>query len=99
MSRIRVTRRARADLDEIWSYIATNGSAESANRFIDSLIDRLLLIVASPEMGRMREELQPGMRSFVIDPYVVYYRQIPSGVVILRVLHGARDIERLFRGE
>jgi toxin ParE1/3/4 len=99
MSRVRVANDARADLDEIWNYIATKGSIETANRFIDSLTGKFLLIARSPEIGRRRDELQPGIRSFVVEPYVVYYRQISRGAAILRVLHGARDIERLFRGE
>lgn len=31
------------------------------------------------------------------ERYLVFYRVLDDGVEVLRVLHGSRDIERLFR--
>jgi toxin ParE1/3/4 len=47
-------------------------------------------------MGRRREELLPGLRSFPIGNYVVFYREIKDGVDIIRILRGSRDIEAIF---
>jgi toxin ParE1/3/4 len=30
--------------------------------------------------------------------YLIFYRPIGGGIDVLRVLHGARDIDRIFRG-
>jgi toxin ParE1/3/4 len=47
---------------------------------------------------RCREELAPGMLSFPFDRYVIFYRQVPGTIEIVCVLHGARDIGRIFEG-
>lgn len=41
-------------------------------------------------MGRLRPELGSGVRSFVVENYVIYYRH-EDDVLIARVLHGRRD--------
>jgi toxin ParE1/3/4 len=48
-------------------------------------------------MGRRRDEdLLPGVRSFPVGRYVILYRILPSGdVVIVRVIPGERDIPNL----
>ena len=36
------------------------------------------------------------MRSFAVERYVIFYFAVPGGVQIVRVLHGARDLEVAF---
>src|SRR5215469_10198684 len=64
--RYRRTAQAEADLDHIWLYIATqSGSIEIADRFLDSIVDRFLLLAAHPYIGRRRDDdLRTGIRSF-----------------------------------
>ena len=50
-------------------------------------------------MGRVRDELEPGMRSFPFGRYVIFYMPIDEGIDVVRVLHGARDIDAIFTGE
>jgi toxin ParE1/3/4 len=50
-------------------------------------------------MGQSRDELRPGLRCFVVSPYVVFYRPIEDTIEVLRVLHGARDISSLIEPE
>jgi toxin ParE1/3/4 len=38
-----------------------------------------------------REHLAPGLRVTFHRPYAIYYRPLADAVVIIRVLHGARD--------
>lgn len=96
MNRIVVTDDATSDLDDIWSYIS-NESRDSANRLIDSIIERFATLAQFPEMGRERGEISDGMRSFPAGRYFIFYRQIEDRIEILRVLHSARDIDALFR--
>jgi plasmid stabilization system protein ParE len=43
-------------------YIARDsGSAEIADRLIDSITDRFHLLVGRPYVGRLREDLRPGL--------------------------------------
>ena len=95
----RVAPQAEVDLDNIWYYIATeSGSIDLADRWMDSLTGRFLLLTRHPHIGRSRDELGAGMRSFPVGEYIIVYCVEDSDVLILRVVHGRRDLEALFGG-
>ena len=71
MKRVRVTRDAGATLMR-FGY-ALRGITW-VNLLVDELTNRFALIGSSPEMGRTRGELKPGLRSHPVDNYVIYYR-------------------------
>jgi len=96
MAAYRLSQRARRDLVEIWSYIAED-SEEAADRFTELVVGSFKLLGQNPYLGRSRDDLRLGCRSFVVGQYVVVYRVAEPGVRILHVLHGKRDIPRLFR--
>jgi toxin ParE1/3/4 len=86
--------RALADLAEIWAYIAFD-SAVQADAFADRVDRKFQSLARRPAMGRRRPELATDLRSFAVGHYVIFYLAISQGVVIVRVLHGARDIDSL----
>jgi len=87
---------AEADLIEIWMSIAQD-SIPRADAYLGMFEEHFGLLASQPHMGRKRPELGVGIRSFPIDRYVSYYLPLPDGIDIVRVLHGARDVLRLFR--
>ena len=97
MSLPRISPRASADLTEIWSYIADD-SVPSADAFMDKLYETIQLLARQPGAGRHREDLASGIQSFPFGRYVIFYREVASAIEIVRVLHGARDIENIFGG-
>jgi toxin ParE1/3/4 len=92
------TPQADTDLDDMWWYVASkSGSLEVADRLIDAITERFFLLARHPALGRARDEdLRPGLRSFAVGQYVIVYRADEGDVVILRVLHGRRNIPALF---
>jgi toxin ParE1/3/4 len=68
-------------------------------RLIDALTTRFYLLAAFPHIGRKRDDLRPGLRGFPVGDYVVIYRVENADVLILHVLHGRRDIARIFDDE
>ena len=94
----RVASQAAADLDAIWYYVATeSGSIEIANRLIDSITDRFILLASHPYLGRARkDDFGVGCRSFPVEEYIIVYCVEDEGVLILRVADGRRDLEALF---
>ena len=62
---VRVSRRLLAEVDilEIWDFISEDSLTE-ADLWIDRLNEKLLLWATQPMMGRSREELASGLRSF-----------------------------------
>ena len=88
--RLRWTRRAERDLDEIASYIGQDSPAAAA-RVILELIDHVEAdLTKRPAIGRAGRVL--GTRELVIVglPYIVPYRVREMDVEILRMLHTSR---------
>src|ERR1700722_6818737 len=90
---------ADSDLDSIWYYIASeSGRVEIADRLIDSITERFLLLANYPNLGRRRDDdLRPGLRSFSVGEHIIIYSLRDENILILRVLRGSRNIQALFR--
>ncbi|MGD9509607.1 MAG: type II toxin-antitoxin system RelE/ParE family toxin [Geminicoccaceae bacterium] len=85
---------ARRDLVEIWSWIAASSSRARADDLPERLRDSFRLLARNPLIGRERPEIREGVRSFAVVPHVIFYEPNRSGVRVLRVIHGARHLER-----
>lgn len=96
MKQIRLAIAAQTDLIEIWSNIAEYRNNDAADKIIDHLAATYENLAKFPEMGRRRDELFPGYRSFVVAPYLIFYQIQPEEIEIIRVLHGARNLSDFF---
>jgi toxin ParE1/3/4 len=94
MSQILKRPQAETDLAEIWWYIAQN-NPQNADSFLDLIWEQCLFLAQSPYSGKKRDELLPDLRSFPIRNYVIFYLPLENGIEIVRVMHGARDIDRM----
>jgi toxin ParE1/3/4 len=92
-----VQRTSQAELDrvEIALRIARDNPA-AADRLLETVDEKCRLLARMPEMGRQRFDLAPNLRSLPVGDYVIFYRPVPDGIQVIRVLHGARDIPTLF---
>lgn len=86
---------AERDLLEIWLYIAGD-SIENADRFLDKLEQQCHSLGGQPQMGHDRGDLMPGLRSFPVGNYLIFYQAIDDGIDVIRVLHGGRYLPVLF---
>lgn len=83
---------AETDLLEAWLYIAED-SIEAADRLLDQLDSDARTLLMQPKMGRARDELAAGLRSWPTStPYLLFYFVDADGITIARVLHHARDV-------
>jgi toxin ParE1/3/4 len=95
MGSVRLSAHAARDLEQIWAYIAQD-SPVAADRFLDRIHRTCLRLADVPRIGRLRNELAKGLRSFPIGRYVIFYRVGGGGIEVARVLSGYQDIEALF---
>ena len=97
MSRLELSPLAEEDLIEIGTYIGRrSGSRETARRFLQKVMAVCERLATNPNLGELRTEFASGqLRSFSIGNYVIYYRPVEDGVLVARVLHGARDHDAL----
>jgi toxin ParE1/3/4 len=70
-----------------------------ADAFVDLIDQKFQALAGHPNPGRSRDELEEGLRSFPVGKYVIFYRAIPEGVEIVRVLHGSRDLTAILNAD
>lgn len=95
MAKVRISETAEADELEIWTTIALDNLA-AADRITDRLYAARAHLAQFPEIGQRRDDLRPGVRHWVIAPYVMLYRIEGDTVEILRVVDGRRELRVLF---
>ena len=93
MASVFFARSAQTDLLETWSFIAEE-SIEAADHVLDTIEREVQTLARQPMMGRERPELGTGIRCWpTSSSYNLYYLSEPSGVIVIRVLHHARDVQ------
>jgi len=90
-----ITELAESDISKMWLYIARD-SPEAADRFIDKLRVQCDRLASSPSLGRPRPDFAPGLCSYRVGNYFIFYFPSDAGIEVARVLHSARDLPRLF---
>ena len=61
---------------------------------------RFKVLASNPQMGSDSGHLMQGLRRIVVRPYIVYYLPVAGRtIVIMRIVHGARDIDSAFSVE
>jgi toxin ParE1/3/4 len=83
-----LSRRAEADLRDIYRYTALTFGARQAQRYLSELSSVFDMLAVYPEAGRKVAE---HTRQFIHGRHIIFYRQDQDGVVVGRVLHGARQ--------
>lgn len=95
MPRYILTRPAIADLKEIADTINEEVPARG-DSYVDEVLDKCAMRASFPFSGRLRPELSNGLRSFTHGDYVIFYHPRSYGISVVRVIHGKRDISRVF---
>ncbi len=94
MTEVHKSRAAEIDLDNNWYYIAAD-NPDAAGAFLCRRLDRCQSYAHRPSLGKSRGEPGREVRCFSVEKYVVYDKPIAEGIELIRVLHGARDIQQL----
>jgi toxin ParE1/3/4 len=92
--------KARRDVLEQMLYFEEQANEETALRYYDAVLVTCSLLAQKPLMGKAFETKGHGLQQLrrfpVRDPfgnYLNFYEPGPSGIDVVRVLHGSRDIE------
>lgn len=97
MAKVIKTPEAKEDIYEIWHYIAVeNHNPENGEKYIDALDDTLFFLAQNPGIGIAKSKYLKGLKQYVFGNYLIFYFPIESGIEVVRVIHGMRDIEQQF---
>ena len=97
-------RRARRDLVETAAYLGER-SPDITLHLLAAVEETLAAVADAPGIGIARRYGDPrlaGLRMLRVRgfrKYLLFYREAPEGIELVRVLHGARDIEAVLGEE
>ena len=92
MAQVTLKPRAIRDLKEISNYVAKNRSREQARNVLNKIAATIQANANYPLMGRSRNELFEGLRSFNVLSYIVFYFPIEDGIDVVRIIYSGRDL-------
>ena len=93
MRPIRLALAAEDDLFDIWSFIASD-NLEAADRLQTELLAACQRVADRPDLGHWRRHItDKPVRVFPVrQTYLVVYDPASDPLVIIRILHGSRDV-------
>lgn len=99
MAEVRWSLTATADLQEIEDFIARDSILHAVN-FVDRIVESAEKLQQSPQLGRVVPEFgRSDLRELLFRGYRIIYLSKDNAVIILRVVHGARDLADLIKRE
>ena len=94
--RFRIAPDVYEDLDEITRHLAEVAGPAIALKLAERLLSAVDRIEASPQLFAHDSRLGRNRRRLVEAPYLVVYEETQTEVIVLRIIHGARDLPTLF---
>lgn len=91
----RLTRRAAMDLRAIHAWSQEQWGATTAQRYLDDLYRVMRRIAERPEDGELRRHRSAPFLMVPARRHIIVFDRVPTGVIVLTVLHQRRDIEAI----
>ncbi|MGH2560925.1 MAG: type II toxin-antitoxin system RelE/ParE family toxin [Thermomicrobiales bacterium] len=95
--RLRLSPEADDDIAAIARYSAETWGSQQMAAYVDRLYATLDELVHFPGIGRVRDEIAPGLRSHPTGQHVAFYRVTDDELIVVRVVHSRRDAETALR--
>jgi toxin ParE1/3/4 len=83
----RFSRRVEVDLLSIGDYTLRAWGKAQAARYLGELEACWQTLSDNPALGRLCDEVRPGLRRLKHGQHVVFYRQERGGILVSRILH------------
>ncbi|EAT7400511.1 type II toxin-antitoxin system RelE/ParE family toxin [Salmonella enterica subsp. enterica serovar Bonariensis] len=90
---VKFTRKAREHIRGIKLYSLRRWGVNVAEAYANSLrVTMTGILDRHPSPGSDRsQDLHVGVRSFPVESHIIYYREVPTGIEVLAVLHQTQD--------
>ncbi|WP_374310370.1 type II toxin-antitoxin system RelE/ParE family toxin [Methylocella sp.] len=94
MAEYRLSPAAERDLEHIVTYTRDQWGADQASRYMDRLFAAFDELARAPKSAPACDHIRPGYRRRGVERHVIYFRVMPYGVAIVRILHEHMDAGR-----
>ena len=91
MAEYTLSKSAERDLRKIAEYTIEQFGIEQARNYKESLVAAFEFLARHPVVGRDFSHLGKGWRRHPYQDHCIYYKQVSSGILILRLIHSRQD--------
>ena len=88
-----ISKKAIADLEEIWLYTVEKWSMQQADRYYNLIFEEINYISRNSTSGKSMEHVRKGYRVSKVKSHLIFYRVINEQIEVIRILHERMDIE------
>jgi toxin ParE1/3/4 len=90
--RLALSRRASRDLRTIQHYSVRQWGTEQATVNDEALARALTALQDHPNLGQDRSDLVPGLRSYPVGSYMIFYRVAGGTLLVHQILHQRMNV-------
>ena len=93
MNRLTFSPLAASDINNIWDYTVENWGPDQADQYTDDIRDVCYDLANGEKYGR-NVDVRDGYLKYSVGKHFVFFRQLDSGIEIIRILHQSMDVKR-----
>ncbi len=95
MKRYVLSAPAERDLNAIVAFLIDEAGPRIARRILGDIKKAVGLVAEYPELGHVRKDLtEARLKFWTVHSYLIVYDPASKPIQIVRIFHGARDVER-----
>ena len=85
------------DLKSIGRFTLRSWGREQRNIYLSKLDESFHILAEQPHLGNARDDIRKGYRVYHVGRHLIFYRQKPAEIEIIRILHDRMDVETYLR--
>lgn len=91
VTKVEFSRAAERDLIDIYLHGIERFGPAQAERYLNAINAKVEMAASHPDFGANYGAIQSGLRRYQAVSHAIYFQPTPSGILVLRVLHGRMD--------
>ena len=94
MAKVHYSKRAVADLDNIWDFTYDEWSERQADKYYMILIQACQEIASDCKKGKTYEEVAEGIQCFLIYRHIILFNRLAAAeILVVRILHAQMELK------
>ena len=88
-----LSEKALEDLKSIGRYTQKTWGRKQRNKYLSKLDESFHILSKQPQLGTARDDIRKGYRVYHVGRHLIFYRQKPNVIEIIRILHDRMNVE------
>ena len=93
----RLSAKSLEDLKSIGRFTLKSWGREQRNIYLSKIDESFHILAEQPQLANARDDIRKGYRVYHVGRHLIFYRQKPAEIEIIRILHDRMDVETHLR--